>query len=208
MSYRAFKKLLGETSLERKCRFLLGTGSLVLITSSFLFYSLQTERITKQMMSKSGALLIGQILYGLHDEKLEGRDALDQFQKRAEERWPKALKGYRSQVIKPYARSSVNQPDPMMPDETALINEFIQNPGKQEESRFSGSGDNVYYYGAVRAVPRCLNCHYHERTPEERAELGDLTEDSLMAVIRVRLSNQAIEEDFHFNRAIMISVAL
>ena len=27
MSYRAFKRLLGETSLERKCRFLFGTAT-------------------------------------------------------------------------------------------------------------------------------------------------------------------------------------
>jgi signal transduction histidine kinase len=206
MSYRAFKKLLGETSLERKCRFLLGTGSLVLITSSFLFYSLQTERAAKKTTSKSGALLIGQILTSLHDEKLESRTALDQFQKQAEERWPTALKGYASQIIKPYARSAVHQTDPMMPDEAALIKEFVRNPGKQEETLFPADGDSIYYYGAVRAVPLCLNCH--PRTPEERADLGDLVEDSLMAVIRVRFSTQAIEEDFHLNRAIMISVAL
>jgi len=205
MSYRAFKKLLGETSLERKCRFLLGTGSLVLITSSFLFYSLQTERAAKKTTSKSGALLIGQILNSLHDEKLDSRDALDQFQREAEKRWPTALKGYKSQVIKPFARSAVNQTDPMMPDEAALIKEFVENPGKQDEIVFPASGESIYYYGAVRAMPLCLKCH---PTPEERAELGDLVEDSLMAVIRVRFSTPAIEDDFHLNRAIMISVAL
>ena len=31
MSYRAFKHLLGETSLERKCRFLFGAGILLLL---------------------------------------------------------------------------------------------------------------------------------------------------------------------------------
>ena len=49
MSYRAFKRLLGETSLERKCRFLMGTGSLVLITASFWFYARQTERIAYEI---------------------------------------------------------------------------------------------------------------------------------------------------------------
>ena len=32
MSYKAFKRLLGETSLERKCRWLLGTGVVVILT--------------------------------------------------------------------------------------------------------------------------------------------------------------------------------
>ena len=39
MSYRAFKRLLGETSLERKCRFLFGAGILLLIAASFLWYA-------------------------------------------------------------------------------------------------------------------------------------------------------------------------
>jgi hypothetical protein len=45
MSYRAFKRLLGETSLERKCRFLLGAGILLLITLSFWVYARQTETL-------------------------------------------------------------------------------------------------------------------------------------------------------------------
>ena len=45
MSYRAFKRLLGETSLERKCRFLLGAGILLLITASFWLYAYQTEHL-------------------------------------------------------------------------------------------------------------------------------------------------------------------
>src|SRR4051794_20494950 len=39
MSYRTVKRLLGETSLERKCRFLFGGGLMILITSSFYFYA-------------------------------------------------------------------------------------------------------------------------------------------------------------------------
>ena len=42
MSYRAFKRLLGETSLERKCRFLFGGFILLLITASFWLYAQQT----------------------------------------------------------------------------------------------------------------------------------------------------------------------
>ena len=43
MSYRAFKRLLGETSLERKCRFLFGAFILLLISASFWLYARQTE---------------------------------------------------------------------------------------------------------------------------------------------------------------------
>ena len=39
MTYRTFKRLLGETSLERKCRFLFGGALMLLIAGSFYFYA-------------------------------------------------------------------------------------------------------------------------------------------------------------------------
>ena len=43
MSFRAFKRLIGETSLERKCRLLLGLAVVVLVSLSFWLYAWQTE---------------------------------------------------------------------------------------------------------------------------------------------------------------------
>ena len=48
MSYRSFKHLLGETSLERKCRFIFGLGILVLVTVSFFWYGQKTESLVHQ----------------------------------------------------------------------------------------------------------------------------------------------------------------
>ncbi len=45
VSYRSFKHLLGETSLERKCRFIFGGGILVLVTFSFYWYGQKTESL-------------------------------------------------------------------------------------------------------------------------------------------------------------------
>ncbi len=45
MSYRSFKHLLGETSLERKCRFIFGAGILVLVTTSFYWYGRRAEEL-------------------------------------------------------------------------------------------------------------------------------------------------------------------
>ena len=74
MSYRAFKRLLGETSLERKCRYLLGTVSLVLIFCSFWFYARQTEEIAYRQTANSGRLLIptGRQAVLLHGGRLAG----------------------------------------------------------------------------------------------------------------------------------------
>ena len=45
MSYRAFKRLFGETSLERKCRIWLGTGILSMMTLSFIVFARRTENL-------------------------------------------------------------------------------------------------------------------------------------------------------------------
>lgn len=45
ISYRSIKRLLGETSLERKCRFLFGACLLVLISASFYIYAEMTKQL-------------------------------------------------------------------------------------------------------------------------------------------------------------------
>src|SRR5262245_53806807 len=62
MSYRAFKRLLGETSLERKCRFLFGGFILLLITGSFWLYARQTEGLAYDQIPPTCRLLVNQIV--------------------------------------------------------------------------------------------------------------------------------------------------
>jgi signal transduction histidine kinase len=203
MSYRDFKRLLGETSLERKCRFLLGAGSLLLITGSFWTYSRLTEKVAFNATTNSGRLLIPLIVRNLHDEELESRDAMKEFQERSERQWSQALSTYQFQLIKPNARKPANRPDP---DEIGVLKRFAQNPELTEESRPQSSGESFLYYGAIRASPTCLACH--GKSADDRAEYGELKDGDLMAVVRIRLSSQAILEDVNLNRAILIAFAL
>src|SRR5205809_3794277 len=107
MSYRAFKRLLGETSLERKCRWLLGAGVLILMTGSFWVYARQTEDLAYEQLATTGRALLSPIVARLHvkDEQLQ---AVDDFQKLSEAHWPAALKGYNYQLIKPDAKDAAN----------------------------------------------------------------------------------------------------
>src|SRR6516164_7942094 len=70
MSYRAFKRLLGETSLERKCRFLFGAATLLLIWASFTLYAKQTEDLAYEQVIVTGRLLVNPIIAGQHKEPL------------------------------------------------------------------------------------------------------------------------------------------
>ena len=45
MSYRTVKRVLGETSLERKCRWWFGLSLVVLLTLSFTWYGRQTDKL-------------------------------------------------------------------------------------------------------------------------------------------------------------------
>src|SRR5437667_8112108 len=78
MSYRAFKRLLGETSLERKCRFLFGAGILLLITGSFWLYAYLTESLAYKETERNCRLLVEEIRSKRHLEaeaKRRGKDA-------------------------------------------------------------------------------------------------------------------------------------
>ncbi len=70
MSYRTFKRVLGETSLERKCRFLFGTTLLLLILSSFWWCSEETEQIVHDKPRSNSRHLVGSVLIKLHAEPL------------------------------------------------------------------------------------------------------------------------------------------
>ena len=49
MSYRTFKRVLGETSLERKCRWWFGISLAILLALSFTWYRQRTDAIVYQM---------------------------------------------------------------------------------------------------------------------------------------------------------------
>src|SRR5437870_1420015 len=203
MSYRAFKRLFGETSLERKCRLMLGTVTLLLITGSFWFYAYKTDRIAYNAITASGRLLVPLILTKAHVEHGLLKDAVEDFQNQSEEARPRdALAKYTSLIIKPNAKKPKNKPDP---GEAGLIDLFLQNPNNLEETRQPANSDHFLYYAPVRATARCLECH---KSDEERAELGDLKEGELMAVVRIKLSSAAIQENVHINRAYLIAIAL
>src|SRR5438128_2364550 len=77
MSYRAFKRLLGETSLERKCRFLFGAFILLLTTASFWFYARQTESLAYNQMSTMSRLLVYPVVVREHTKDAESARADD-----------------------------------------------------------------------------------------------------------------------------------
>ncbi|MBY0528048.1 MAG: DUF3365 domain-containing protein [Gemmataceae bacterium] len=207
MSYRAFKHLLGETSLERKCRFLLGAGILVLIAASFYWYALRTERLAEDQTINTGRLRVSQIVAKQHMKDEKWRLALAEYERRTEKNWQEALSKYEPHIIKPGALKPEH--DPADRFERQVLNDFLEDPNKTEETRHTKDPDDqqfFVYYGAVRASPACLECH--RQLAKERREPGEVQEGDLMAIVRIRMRTTAIEDAVHINRAVLISTAL
>ena len=66
MSYRSFKHLLGETSLERKCRFIFGLGILLLVTVSFFLYGKKTEELVLNQTTQNARMHVNDALKEHH----------------------------------------------------------------------------------------------------------------------------------------------
>lgn len=66
MSYKTFKRLLGETSLERKCRFLFGSFLLILISGSFYFYAWRTTKLVDEQTATTARLLVSPVILEKH----------------------------------------------------------------------------------------------------------------------------------------------
>jgi signal transduction histidine kinase len=201
MSYRAFKRLLGETSLERKCRLLLGTGVLILMSGSFWSYARLTEDLAFEQLEATGRALLYPIVARSH-LKTEQLKAFDDL---SETHGPAANKEYNYRVIIPNSKEPENQ---ATSDDFDILHKIQSDPLKTEDARQAPKENAFYYYRVIRAVDSCVSCHSDPTKVGEKKAVPGLKQDDLMAVIRIRLSTQSIEEGFHTNRALLIAFAI
>ena len=187
MSYRAFKHLLGETSLERKCRFLFGAGILLLITGSFWLYAYLTESLAYKETERNCRLLVEEIRIKRHLEweaKKAAKNPLPDFgiQEQYQYHWLRDnqpnLEPYDREVLKKFANAE--EPDDNVPPRI--------RPGEKL----------LYFYGAVRAKESCIACHYHRQAKP----------NDLLGTVRIRMSTEAIVDAVHVNRAVLMATAL
>jgi signal transduction histidine kinase len=213
MSYRAFKRLLGETSLERKCRFLFGAFILLLITGSFWLYAWRTEHLAYEQITTSCRQLVVQIVDrqlatgcrpvsssgGKAPARSDGEQrktaqALDEFRANWSQRLPEELQDPKFWIIKGNASPGTH-------DAASLerLKEFQLDHNKHEDPQLLLSQKLVHYYGAVRATKTCVECH--------RQLNPDVKKGDLLAVIKIEVPTGAISDGLHANRALLISTA-
>jgi signal transduction histidine kinase len=209
MSYRAIKRLLGETSLGRKFLFLFGIFTVLLITSSFLIYAWQTDRLAYQQLETTSRLLVDpvvaqQILTVCHlkeatNEEQMREEALRQYPGRWGMHSIEPPPSYLARFIRPKATDPEKKPSE--PSDYQQLKEFLENEDKLEANQLLLSQGQNYYYAAIRASPACIECH--SQVPANKG----IKEGDLIAVVRISVPTATIENEIHINRAILLTLA-
>lgn len=202
MSYRGFKRLIGESGLERKCRYLLGAGVILLMSVSFVVYARQTEALAYDQLQNTGQTLVPAMVARVHTKR-EFQDTFDSFQRLAQADQPDHVKGYQYKL---FSAVPGGNPD-LRPtgDELTIFQDFLADPAKTELTFLTPADKHYFYYSPVRAGKNCLNCHRSEK--DVAHPIPDLKEGDLLGVAYVRMSTELIETGFHQNRALLIAFA-
>jgi len=220
MPHRSVKDILGETSLERKCRFLFGLCLLLLITGSFWWYGSSTEELVYETTRSTGRHLVDSTMLQYHWKTIEPEKqyaSAIEFLSRNLQSEP-----FEGWLLKPDAspeeRGTYSRLD------AAVLAYFQERPvtsgsagpaaGEYREFR---TADNAWYhyYQPVRWRSSCAGCHKYRGVIGEPKGEGAVAEgrplyadNDLMAVVKVTMPDAATRKNINWNRANFAATAI
>jgi signal transduction histidine kinase len=230
MSYRTVKRVLGETNLERKCRWWFGISLFILLTLSFTWYGHRTDELVDERIHTLSRELYRAGWQKLHIKKLAGLEADTKKAKGENDsgfyselaassdsfaqhyKWNALLPADSGDLPPDYLPQDQTERDliaqwlapEVHPDESAAESQIAASP-KFFERRLDRDGRQVYqYYQPMRAEKSCLNCHHSlGKVPNP-----NLQKDDLMAVVRVTLDDDETVSARAKNRALLWTAAI
>jgi signal transduction histidine kinase len=223
MPQRSVKDILGETSLERKCRFLFGLCLLLLITGSFWWYGSSTEALVYETTRSTGRHLVDSTMLQYHWKTIEPEKqyaSAIEFLSRNLQSEP-----FEGWLLKPDAspaeRSTYSRLD------AAVLSYFEERPVASgstgpaaNEYREFRTADNAWYhyYQPVRWRSSCAGCHKVRGVigePKAEAVAADgrpalplYADNDLMAVVKVTMPDAATRKNINWNRANFAATAI
>jgi len=211
MPYRSFTDILGETSLERKCRFLFGLCLLVLITGSFWWYGSLTEQLVYATTRSTGRHLVDAIMVQSHWNTWETNPQFSGMIQSVGREFQS--EPYDWQVLDPRAGPEERHAEGYSRLDEAVLDYFGDHSsaaGEYREFRLPDQG-KYFYYQTVRAKESCLRCHDvrpapgvpTDGVPPVGVAVGDL-----MAVVRVVMPDGLTKKAINWNRAILLATAI
>lgn len=232
MSYRTFKHLVGETSLERKCRFIFGGGILTLVTLSFWWYGAKTESLVLGQKTEAAQVLVGPMRTKLHFDLKMGNESRDLYAELFDDASSmNKSPSLRSHVIDPFSPSDKTR-QPRNAFEQTKLAEFLRASVKQRQSipevqaaaprkprtfadgtltwaeQRSPDKTEYQYVEAILYEPRCIECHSHKYHKTANGQFVATRPYDLASVISITLPLDDTNKQIHRNRAILISTAL
>ncbi|MCX7393312.1 MAG: HAMP domain-containing sensor histidine kinase [Planctomycetales bacterium] len=208
MSYNNAIGLLGETSLERKCRLLFGGGLLLLISGSFWIYARQTQGLVFVQNTDLARSLVASVIIEKHASRFE-KDNNDRFEKdnnepRNIERMSRDLKPEDLKEIK-WALLGEN------PTTSDASGRFIDNDDARANAKISAVTTEFAYensklqefrfYAAVCATEACITCHYHNKN--QKLRVGDR-----LGLAKISFPLKKTYRSRSWNNAILMSTAI
>ncbi|MFM8414191.1 MAG: sensor histidine kinase [Planctomycetota bacterium] len=221
MSYRSLRDILGETSLERKVRFLFGFCLFALIAGSFWWYGSRTEQLVYSSSRATGRHVVDAIMLQHHWKMLEKEQQYASTIESLEKRLPREK--YQWKLLRPDAPPEERAE--YRPLDLAVLEEFLTRPpaaapanapldpaaAPPVECRDFRTDDNqeYHYYQPIRFRQDCALCH------QERGAVGvaggerpRLADGDLMAVVKVVMPDAVTRKAINWNRAILLATAI
>jgi signal transduction histidine kinase len=216
MSYRTVKKLLGETSLERKCRFLFGSGLLLLISGSFYINSQLTARLVREQNKTMAKLMVPSVVARKHREWLDDDDDKNaQWLTMTNDLKPKDMQNlrgilYRARFTEDNDRGPKSNDvgsiedekqrafSPPNLDEHAILAR-LKN-GETEVVDIVADKNQYNYYAPVALRESCRSCH--NSLAEARLNNGDL-----IGMVKLTIPLQTTQNVLAINKAVLVTTA-
>ena len=228
MSYRTFKHLLGETSLERKCRYIFACGIFVLVSTSFYWYGQKTEKLVIGQTTQTARRLVNPTVGDKHykSDKFVNSDTKRMFDQlshsfKSQDDLP-TFDGY---ILDPY-KTTKKDSDAVDDFEKHALERFLESASKgssigqkkqytfadgssMEESRTLPGKTEFQYIQAVLFKQECIDCHEaHSYRQLPNGKNVEIKAGDLACAAVVHLPMEQMNREINQNRAILISAAL
>jgi len=205
MTYRTFKKLLGETSLERKCRFLFGGALMLLITGSFYFYAQLNLGVIRSQQRERAQLLLAQNLQTKHwseTQSIADPETIAFVQQLSQQLKPANLRENRWKFIPEDYENADPTRRPAEKSEYDALHQLL-SVGAEYVVEEDDEDELYHYYELITASKSCLQCHRDlKHKPLVQAE-GDV-----MGVAKLSFDLKETRQTIARNNAILIALAL
>ncbi|MGI9428078.1 MAG: ATP-binding protein [Bythopirellula sp.] len=206
MSYRTFKRTLGETNLERKCRWLFGVCLLPLIAGSFWWYGTRTDQIVVAQNQFVGEAVVDIAMVLAHKEVLSApvvdapdKSKIDPLEEKTNETIAELVRERRFDWEVLYPKNEQGIGNPASGEEWRLVDRWealgktlqsdedidrVLEGNQHWEGDFDKERVSYRYYQPVFAKQDCVICH---KTPAVKVPLANLETGDLLAIVKVEI---------------------